>query len=366
MTGPTLDCYSEFLPDEAYALSPLAGELNFRLTVRDGAPTGGGTGYDDVVLTPDPTVGPFAVTSRATAGTPATAGAAETVTWDVNGTDAADFAPTVRISVSIDGGTTFPFVVAAATPNDGTEAITLPRFNTTRARVRIEAVDNYFYDTNDADFAITGGVDLVAPQTTITGGVAPRGFIASYRAGYRFASSLDGSTFACALDGASVPCGDGSVRLRGLKPGTHVFTVAATSPDGLVDATPARREFAVLSNERLPLKRSPGWKNVKDQRFYRATYFSTRQKGRTLSYRVEKASRIAVLFAKGRGLGRVAVALNGTRLRVVNLAGPRAQVRSLYATGAFTAPRSGTLTLRTLDRKPVVVDGVGTFVIPRS
>ncbi|WP_148615086.1 M12 family metallo-peptidase [Nocardioides rubriscoriae] len=366
MTGATLDCYSEFLPDAAYATSLLAGELNFRLTVRDGAVTGGGTGYDDVVLTPDPTVGPFAVTSRATAGTPATASGTETVTWDVAGTDAAAFAPLVRISVSIDGGTTFPYVVAASTPNDGTEDVTLPKFNTTKARIKIEAIDNYFYDTNDADFVIQGGVDLVPPQTTITSGVAKRGFVASYRASYGFASSLAGSTFACTLDGASVPCGNGSARLRGLKPGTHVFKVAATSADGLVDPTPARREFAVLANERLPVKRSPGWKNVKDQRFYRATYFSTREKGRTLSYRVSRASRIAVLFARGKGLGRVAIELNGKRLKVVDLSARRPQLKVLYASGSFAAPRSGTLTLRTLDRKPVVIDGVGSFVIPPS
>ncbi|MDO9456078.1 M12 family metallo-peptidase, partial [Nocardioides sp.] len=365
MTGATLDCYSEFLPDAAYALSPLAGELNFRLTVRDGATTGGGTGHDDVVLTPDASVGPFALTSRATAGTPATANATETVTWDVAGTDAAAFAPMVKISVSVDGGSSFPFVVAASTPNDGSEAVTLPKFNTTKARIKIEAVGNYFYDTNDADFVIQGGVDLVAPQTTITAGVARRGFVASYRAGYRFTSSLVGSTFTCRLDGATVPCGNGAAQLKGLKPGTHVFTVAATSPDGLVDATPARREFAVLANERLPARRSAGWKNVKDDRFYRTTYFSTRQKGRTLGYRVTKASRIAVLLARGPGLGRVAIELNGKRLEVVNLAAPRPQLKVVYASGSFATPRSGVITLRTLDRKPVVIDGVGSFVIPR-
>lgn len=362
--GATLDCYSELLPNQAYAL--LSSELNFRVTVRDGFAAGGGTGFDDVKLTLDPAAGPFLVTSRETAGTPAQAGGSETVEWDVAGTDGEDMAPNVRISVSIDGGKTFPFVAAASTPNDGSEAITLPEFNTTKARIRIQAVDNYFYDTNDADFAITGGRDLVAPQTTITGGLERRGFLAAYRTTYRFASSIEGSQFTCTLDGGDVPCGDGAAKLRGLKPGTHVFRVAATSPDGLVDPTPARREFAVLANERNPATRSDGWRNVKNKRFYRATYFSTREKGRTLGYRIERSSRFQVLFARGPGLGRVAVELNGKRIRTINLAAPRPQLGFAFTSTSFTTPRSGTVTLRTLDRKPVVVDGFGTFVIPRS
>ncbi|MCW2815782.1 MAG: hypothetical protein JWN84_3237 [Nocardioides sp.] len=362
--GAALDCYSELLPNRAYAL--LSSELNFRVTVRDGFAAGGGTGSDDVTLALDPTAGPFLVTSREAAGTPAQAGGTETVEWDVAGTDAATMAPNVKISISLDSGKTFPFVVAASTPNDGSEAVTLPKFNSTQARIRIEAVDNYFYDTNDADFAITGGVDLVPPQTTITGGLERRGFLAAYRTRYRFASTIAGSQFACTLDGNSVPCGDGSAQLRGLKPGTHVFTVAATSPDGLVDPTPARREFAVLANERNPATRSDGWRNVKDKRFYRATYFTTREKGRTLGYRLERASRFQVLFAKGPGLGRVAVLLNGKRIRTINLAAQRPQLGFAFTSTSFTTPRSGTVTLRTLDRKPVIVDGFGTFVIPRS
>ena len=50
--GPVLDCYSELLPNALYAT--LAGEMNFRVTARDGFAGGGGTAFDDVTLGLDP------------------------------------------------------------------------------------------------------------------------------------------------------------------------------------------------------------------------------------------------------------------------------------------------------------------------
>jgi hypothetical protein len=42
-------------------------------------------------------------------------------------------------------------VLAASTPNDGSEAVV----GTTHARVKIEAIDNVFFDVSNSDFAIT-------------------------------------------------------------------------------------------------------------------------------------------------------------------------------------------------------------------
>jgi len=164
----TVDCYSEFLPTADYGDPILGGELNFRVTARDGFATGGGTDHDDVVLTLDPGAGPFLVTSRPTAGDVAEAGTQETVTWAVNGTDAAGLAPDVRILLSTDGGQTFPRVLEAATPNDGSQVITWPSVTTTQARIRVEAVDNYFFDVNDAAFSITSSLTLTpVPDQTV-------------------------------------------------------------------------------------------------------------------------------------------------------------------------------------------------------
>ncbi|QIG44650.1 hypothetical protein G5V58_19355 [Nocardioides anomalus] len=141
-------CLAALLPTAAYA--PAA--LHLRLTARDASPQGGGTASDDVVLTLDKSVGPFRVTSQAT---PATlpGGSSQVVTWT---TGTAALAASVRITLSTDGGATYPTVLAAATPNDGSETVTLPDLTAGAARLRVEAVGNYFYDVNHASFALQG------------------------------------------------------------------------------------------------------------------------------------------------------------------------------------------------------------------
>lgn len=368
MEGDALDCYSEFLPDAVYALA--SGELNFRLTVRDGALAGGGTGFDDVTLTLDPTAGPFLVTSRDTADSTATAGATETVAWDAAGTDTASLAENVKISISTDGGLTFPYVVAESTPNDGEEDVTLPDVNADKARIKVEAVGNYFYDINPADFAITGATEdpddpepptATAPNTKITGGLQRRSFVVGRKASYDFTSSQDDSTFECTIDSASVPCSGGSTVVKKLKPGNHLFTVAARNSEGVVDATPAKARFAVVFNERVLDKATKGWKTLKNKRAYKNTYVTTSKKKRVLSVEISRASRIALLVTKAKGFGRLAIFLDGERIKVLKTQAKKPKVRKLKKIASFSSRRSGTLTIKSLDKKPVQIDGIGVF-----
>ena len=74
------------------------------------------------------------------------------MTWDVASTDAAPVsAANVKISLSTDGGHTYPFVLAASTPNDGSQTVIVPNVATTQARVKIEAVGNVFFDVSNAE-----------------------------------------------------------------------------------------------------------------------------------------------------------------------------------------------------------------------
>lgn len=132
--------------------------LTFKLTVRDRV-NGLGTFNqpdDTVHIDVINTTTPFAVTAPNTAvswkGLQT-----EVITWDVSGTDLAPINTThVNILLSTDGGLTFPIVLAAGTPNDGVDTITLPNnINTTQARIKIKAVGNVYFDINDADFTIT-------------------------------------------------------------------------------------------------------------------------------------------------------------------------------------------------------------------
>jgi len=143
------------------ALSSVGRTLNFRLTVRDNVPynsvspiTVGQTAYTDVAITVNANAGPFEVTSPNTAVTLGI-GTTQTITWNVNNTNASPInCANVKISLSTDGGLTFPTVLAASTPNDGTEDVLLPSSETNTGRIKIEAVDNIFFDVNNTNFII--------------------------------------------------------------------------------------------------------------------------------------------------------------------------------------------------------------------
>lgn len=123
----------------------VARTLNFALTVRDNrTPNGGQTARRDNVVTVA-AVGPFAITSPSVDNTSWALGSSQTVTWNVAGTTANGiFTANVNILYSSDGGLTFPIVLAANTPNDGSQVITVPNTASTTGRIMIEAVGNIF------------------------------------------------------------------------------------------------------------------------------------------------------------------------------------------------------------------------------
>jgi hypothetical protein len=163
---PVRECFMDFLPTSSYLGSTAAGNatpprLDMRFTVRDGH---GGTSSDDTVLTLAAGTGPFLVTSNPSSVSGA---ASMPVTWDVAGTDANGInTANVKISLSTDGGQTFPTVLAASTPNDGSQSVMLPNTNTTHARIKVEAIGNVFFDVNNSDITVVQ--DTVAPVTTAT------------------------------------------------------------------------------------------------------------------------------------------------------------------------------------------------------
>lgn len=154
-------------------LPSIARTMNFRVTVRDNRAGGGAIVDGQSAVTVNAAAGPFQITtqnSRPSDFTPAVTwpgGTAQTVTWDVANTTAAPISTAnVKISLSTDGGLTFPTVLLATTPNDGTEQITVPNTPTTTARIKVEAVGNIYFDINDANFTITAAT---AAAVTVSG-----------------------------------------------------------------------------------------------------------------------------------------------------------------------------------------------------
>lgn len=132
-----------------------ARTMEFRLTVRDNNAGCAGVANDDAIITVDGNSGPFNVTAPATSVSWA-GNSTQTVTWDVANTTAFPVnAATVNIYLSTDGGLTYPTLILASTPNDGSEAVTIPNVNTTQARIMVAAETNVFYNINPVNFTIT-------------------------------------------------------------------------------------------------------------------------------------------------------------------------------------------------------------------
>ncbi len=232
------------------ALSSVARTLNFRLTVRDNAPYSstapvsvGQTQFTDMVVTVSAASGPFAVTAPNTAVSYA-GNSTQTITWAVASTTAAPVScANVKISLSTDGGQTFPTVLAASTPNDGTEALVIPNTPTTTARIKVEAVGNIFFDISNTNFTITAGsacgsaTGLTSSSVTTTSATVSWAAVTnavSYAVDYKLNSSGTWTSFSTAQTGTTAS-------LAGLSSGSlYDWRVTATCTSGTGAAAAAQ------------------------------------------------------------------------------------------------------------------------------
>jgi trimeric autotransporter adhesin len=158
-TADQIDCFSEFLPTADYLGASATVPMNFKLTARDGR---GGVNSATTTVLVAAGAGPFLVTSPNTAVT-LDGFSTQTVTWNVANTNAAPVnTANVKISLSVDSGLTYPYVLAASAPNSGTQTVSLPNINTSTARVKVEAVGNIYFDVSNANFSIRLTGDLNA------------------------------------------------------------------------------------------------------------------------------------------------------------------------------------------------------------
>jgi len=148
--------------------------LTFRLTVRDIFNGLGSFNLPDDTVHLDVTsaAGPFTVTAPA-ASVNWLGNTVETITWDVASTNLPPVnCSQVDILLSVDGGYTYPIILAANTANDGIEQISVPNniVSTTLARVKVKAVGNVFFNISPVNFIVTHntGVRNVNWQNSLT------------------------------------------------------------------------------------------------------------------------------------------------------------------------------------------------------
>lgn len=215
------------------ALPTTSRTMNFRVSVRDNRAGGGGQNWASVQVTTISNTGPFRLSSHNSPAT-LTAGAPFPVTWDVAQTTASPInCASVRISLSTNGGTNFPIVLASSVPNNGSAMVTIPSgISASAARLKVEAADNIFFDINDADFRVAAGV----PQTIFAENFgAPMGpnSIAAYAEGVPPATFQNSGFLRYGTSGqtsvAIIGTNSPSIGYSGASGGGHVFFPLALS-----------------------------------------------------------------------------------------------------------------------------------------
>ena len=141
--------------DNKEVLPTYTRDLTFRLTVRDNHPDAGGVDWEEVSFSAIETAGPFLVTFPNQGTDVVRVGESVNVQWEVANTNVAPVnCQKVDILLSIDGGRTYPEVLAREVDNDGSQIVTIPQITTNTARIKIAAADNIFFDISNNNFGI--------------------------------------------------------------------------------------------------------------------------------------------------------------------------------------------------------------------
>ena len=135
-------------------LGTVSRAMNFNLTVRDNRANGGAMRDASMAFNVTSAAGPFVLTAPNVFNIYAR-NHPISVTWLVANTNVAPVNCTnVALKLSTDGGQTYPYILSATTPNDGSQTVTLPNTTSSTCRIRVEALNNFFFDISNRNFEI--------------------------------------------------------------------------------------------------------------------------------------------------------------------------------------------------------------------
>lgn len=218
-------------------------EMNFRMTVRDNNSAGGGVDYDQITFMVADSSGNFRVL-QPNGGQFWIAGSLQTISWDVASSNQAPVnCQSVNIYLSEDGGYTYPHLIAANRPNNGSAIITVPNLPGDQIRIKIKAADNIFFDISNNNNTILPAsnpdfsVSVEPPIDTICGAG-----IASFQIGLDSLLGFSDNIVLSVPDpitGASFTFSDNNLpppadvtlsveNVSGIVPGDYTFTLQAS------------------------------------------------------------------------------------------------------------------------------------------
>ncbi len=142
-------------PSNNEVLPTYTREFNFKLTVRDNNPGGGGVSWESYQFDATEEAGPFVVTSQSTP-TNWTAGTTQFITWDVANTNLPPVnASEVRIFLATNNFFTELIDLTGPIPNNGEAAVIIPdSLDGDRFRIKVKGENNIFFNINEEPIEI--------------------------------------------------------------------------------------------------------------------------------------------------------------------------------------------------------------------
>lgn len=241
---------------------------HFQLSVRDNHEGVGISDYDEMIVIFSEEAGPFSITNPTQEEEFWFIGEPVQIVWDVANTDQEPInCEKVNILLSQDGGNTFPVLLAEEVPNNGTFNLTVPDLPSSSNRIKIEAVDNIFFDISDHDFMIMDqpppsvDVEISPAQLTACTHFGVLSFELTAESAWGFSDDLrvevlgkpigtdvqlsstilgpDGSLTVALLETGNVPAGTSELQLRLTGGGTEIFLEVPLELEGPPTALPA-------------------------------------------------------------------------------------------------------------------------------
>ncbi len=151
---PNLNDLLNNVSPEWEVLPSVARGMNFRCSVRDNNSSNGCVEEEDAFVNVAGTAGPFLVMMPNTDVT-WMVGERQMVTWDVANTNASPVScEQVDLLLSIDGGYTYPFILAENIDNSGSFEVEVPNQVSPECRVKVKGTGRIFFDVSNENFEI--------------------------------------------------------------------------------------------------------------------------------------------------------------------------------------------------------------------
>ncbi len=137
-------------------LSAVSRTMNFRVSVRNNTTGGSCNSYKDMTVTVNDLAGPFVLTYPMAPNIQWKEQTQKTITWNVANSNLAPINATkVDLLLSIDGGLSYPVVIAQYITNNGAYSIRVPSINTAKARIMVQSSNRTFFNISAKNIGIT-------------------------------------------------------------------------------------------------------------------------------------------------------------------------------------------------------------------